>query len=77
MGRIYYQGEGVPIDYDKAFYWYKKAADQGEAIAQKNLGLLYYYGEGVTQNEAQAKYWFRKACNNGNQEGCENLKALS
>ena len=67
----------MPIDYDKSFYWYKKAADQGEAIAQKNLGLLYYYGEGITRNEAQAKYWFEKACTNGNQEGCDSWQALN
>ncbi len=39
----------------------KKAADQGHAKAQFNLGLLYYIGEGVEANKEQAFMWFHKA----------------
>ena len=28
LGTMYYNGDGVSIDYEKAFYWVKKAAAQ-------------------------------------------------
>ena len=34
-------------DYEQAFYWYKKAAEQGDADAQNNLGIMYERGYGV------------------------------
>jgi TPR repeat protein len=35
---MYNFGEGVLKDYKQAVYWYQKAADQGYAEAQSNLG---------------------------------------
>lgn len=34
-------------EFDKAVYWYGKAAEAGDAKAQNNLGLMYQYGQGV------------------------------
>ena len=45
-------------DYEQAFYWYKKAADQGNADTQFNLGLMYYEGQGVLQDYELAFRWF-------------------
>jgi TPR repeat protein len=45
--------------------WYRKAADQGNAIAQHNLGYRYYTGDGVTQNHTEAVKWYRKAADQG------------
>ena len=44
---------------------YRKAAEEGDAAAQCNLGDGYYYGKGVTQDYAQALKWFRKAADQG------------
>jgi TPR repeat protein len=41
--------------------WYRKAADQGHARAQCNLGLMYANGQGVAQDHATATTWLRKA----------------
>ena len=41
LGLLYDNGIGVPQDYAKAVYWYRKAAEQGFALAQYNLGRLY------------------------------------
>ena len=46
-------------------YWYRKAADQGLAQAQNNLGLCYYNGEGVPKDFKQAVYWWKKAADQG------------
>lgn len=40
MGAIHQSGSGTPIDDKKAEYWYRKAALQGHARAQANLGQV-------------------------------------
>jgi Sel1 repeat len=54
----------------------KKAADQGHAKAQFNLGLLYYIGEGVEANKEQAFMWFHKAAVQGDLKAQFNLGVL-
>jgi len=41
--------------------WYLKAAEQGNANAQKSLGLLYRRGKGVKQDDAEAIRWIQKS----------------
>jgi len=36
---LYARDEGVAQDDKQAAFWFRKAADQGEAMAQFNLGL--------------------------------------
>ena len=54
---MYYEGKGVPQDNKQAVYWYKKAAEQGDAKAQSILGAMYDLGEGVPQNHKLAYVW--------------------
>jgi TPR repeat protein len=43
-----YQNElGVPKDLGQAVAWYRKAAEQGLAAAQTNLGVMYQDGWGA------------------------------
>jgi uncharacterized protein len=37
--------QGVPEDDAEAVKWFRKAAEQGYADAQYNLGLMYAYGK--------------------------------
>ena len=46
---MYHQGKGVPQDYTGAEYWYRKAAEQGNAMGQLGLGTMYKIGKGVPQ----------------------------
>ena len=41
LGFMYDKGQGVPQDYAAAVSWYRKAAEQGDADAQFNLGFMY------------------------------------
>ena len=41
--------------------WYRKAAEQGVARAQFNLGECCYDGVGIAQDKAEAVKWFQKA----------------
>jgi TPR repeat protein len=45
--------------------WYRKAAEQGHAKAQYNLGGCYNMGNGVAKDETQAVKWWRKAAEQG------------
>ena len=59
---MYYQGLGVEKDYLKAMEWYQKAAAQGNANAQNNIGVLYENGGfGVEQDYSKAMEWYQKA----------------
>ncbi len=69
--------EGIPHDYVRARQWYEKAAAQGDAEAQYNLGVMYDEGQGVRQNKRTAKEWFGKACDNGHQTGCDEYRKLN
>ena len=37
---MYETGDGVPQDYRTAVKWYGRAAEQGDAYAQRNLEVL-------------------------------------
>ncbi len=55
----------MPQDYAQAALWYRKAAEQGDDIAQYSLGTLYYNGQGLPQDYTQALTWYRKAAEQG------------
>ncbi|MGN6942291.1 tetratricopeptide repeat protein, partial [Neisseria sp. P0016.S008] len=69
LGAIYLFRE----DYASATYWLRKAAEQGQQTAQKNLGLLYYNGVGVNQDYEEALKWFRKSAEQGYAQAQYNL----
>jgi TPR repeat protein len=47
LGFMSHYGKGVSQDYKEAVYRYTKAADQGVAIAQHNLGVMFKRGNEV------------------------------
>ena len=62
---MYANGRGVSQDYAVAIGWYRKAADQGDAEAQFNLGLMYASGRGVPKDPVSAHMWFSLAAAGG------------
>jgi TPR repeat protein len=73
---MYAKGEGVAQNDAKAAEWFRKAADQGHAAAQSNLGLLCARGQGVAQNDAEAAKWFHRAADQGLAEAQTILGAI-
>ena len=63
---MYQDGLGVQQDYAEAVKWYRKAAVQGEAYAQYNLGFMYHHGYGLQKDNVQAYAWNGVAAANGN-----------
>ena len=61
LGFIYYKNQ----NYKTAAFWYLKAALQGDAFAQLNLGFMHFNGLGVPKNYEQAFYWFQQAALQG------------
>jgi TPR repeat protein len=51
----------------------RKDADQGDPIAQFNIGAMYSDGKGVTQDYTEAAKWFRKAADQGDTAAQLNL----
>ena len=43
---MYLKGKGVAQDKSMAMNWYRKAAEQGHANVQYNIGVLYEQGKG-------------------------------
>jgi TPR repeat protein len=52
-------------DYATAMALWRPLAEQGNALAQFNLGVMYDKGDGVPQDYAAAVTWFRKAAAQG------------
>ena len=64
------------MDKPQAVYWFRKAANQGHAAAQYNLGNAYYFSEGVSADETQAVYWWRKAAEQGHRMAINSLSNI-
>ena len=73
---MYRIGIGIKEDKVEAVKWSRKAAEQGDADAQYNLGNCYGRGEGVEQDKAEAVKWYHKAAEQGNKNAKEALKRL-
>ncbi|MCZ0758150.1 tetratricopeptide repeat protein [Vibrio diabolicus] len=59
-----------------AFASIKKAAEQGFATAQFNLGVMYGEGQGVLQDNKKALMWFHLARKNGSSDAYSMIKLL-
>ena len=59
-----------------AVLWYRKAASQGLAVAQTNLGIMFNDGIGVPRNPGEAAKWFELAARQGDPSALNNLGVL-
>ena len=76
LGKKYYNGDGVTIDYGKAVACFQKAANQGHAQAQRNLASCYEEGKGVPPNIKKAIEWCQKAADQGDEVTLKQLDVL-
>ena len=72
IGYFFDSGLGLTANFDKALFWYKKAARAGDVLAWSNIGIL-YLNHG---NERQAKYWLAKAVGNGDGDAALELARM-
>lgn len=61
LGSKYQMGIGTDPDSKQAAFWYQKASNQGNIMAQHNLGIMYKNGGiGLPRDLRQAKAWYEK-----------------
>ncbi len=65
LGEMYYHGQGVEQDYEKAMKWIRQAAKQGNPRAQYYLGENHLKGLVYGKNFRRAVKWYRKAVDQG------------
>jgi hypothetical protein len=71
LGNCYFNGEGVTKDYEKAVYWWTKAAEQKYAEAQYNIAKALDditsmgIDLGLEADGDTALYWYGEALKNG------------
>ncbi|MDI1363187.1 SEL1-like repeat protein [Methylotenera sp.] len=57
----YLQGNGVIKNFDKALYWFEKAAKQSQPEAQFYYGKFILNGQSTEKSPEKAMLWFKKA----------------
>jgi TPR repeat protein len=65
MGVSFRHGWGCRKNKETAVYFFKIAADLGDADAQNDLGHCYYHGQGVKKDVGLAAKYYRKADKQG------------
>ena len=72
QGRKYFADK----NFDEALKWIQKAAEQGNATAQRLLGVCYFEGKGIEKNLTQAQYWLELAAAQNDTDAISRLKKL-
>ncbi len=62
---MYLSGYGVEKDPKQAVGWFQRAAEQGNAKAQSNVGQMYADGTGVEKDLVKADQWLTLAAQQG------------
>lgn len=66
LGSIYQVGAyGATRDISRAYYWYRKAAEQGFMDSMITIGNMLWTGENGLKDYKQAVTWFTKAAEKG------------
>ena len=55
----------IPAAYAISLAQLEQSAQQGNAVAEFDLGNACHFGQGVPKNYAQADYWYKKAADQG------------
>ena len=72
----YREGYGTAVDHVEAVKWVRKAAEQGFARAQYDLGLMYQFGRGVERSYEKAVEWVLKAAEQGDADAQYHLGGM-
>ena len=74
LGNCYYHGEnGFTQDKAEAYFWWRKAAEQGIVKSQVLLGHLYKDGIIVQQDYEEDMWWWQRAAESGNLEALHQI----
>lgn len=69
LAMLYLNGDNeTQADPEKALYWFKKMAEEGEPSGMYNLALMYAKGHGTKRDLAKAAEWMKKAADMGDED---------
>ena len=77
VGSMYYNGQGVDVDYAQALPWIEKAAAQDEPKAVAQLGSMCFDGKGVTPSLRRARDYYERAIGLGCAQAVGNMQGLT
>lgn len=69
MGTKYFKQN----DFEKAKYWFEKAAENGDVDSQYQLGNIHLQGMGTQKDMSKALYWYEKAALNNHSQSQHNM----
>ena len=61
LGHSLFSGRGTKKDVEKAFAFYKQAANANVSEAENSVGIMLEEGVGTIQDIDQAVYWYTRA----------------
>ncbi len=77
LATAYHNGKAGEININKALYWYRVSAYNGDADAMLMLGWIYYkQPRNLEVNLRKARYWFKRSASKGVEEAVEMLDIL-
>ncbi len=77
LAKMYYNGEGVTENKERAFYWYEKGVSV--ETAEQKFALADKYDRGLgdfPQDSGRALHWFRKAAEQGHAKAQQRLAKM-
>ena len=76
LGLAYSSGIGANKNLKEAFYWFEKAAKQGDPVAAHYLARAYAKGSGTHRDPKQVIHWYREAALGSNSSARNKLVSL-
>ncbi len=76
MGTLYFNGQGVAQNDEKAFALFRSATEKGNLDAKAFLGYMYDAGRGVKQDKKKAFDLYKEASDAGNDAATVNMGIL-
>lgn len=67
-------GQGIEQNDSLAFFYYQKAANDGNAWGQRNVSTCYFEGIGTNINVPKGIEWIKMAAKNGDAEAIKYCK---
>jgi len=77
LADLYYYGEEIAQDYDKAQQYFEKLCTNEDGYGCYSIGYMHESGDGnLSRDKKKALSYYEKACRIGHEDGCEAIKDL-
>ena len=77
LGYMYTMEEGVDVDLEQAYFWFRRAAENKSSAEQMTVASMLYHGEGVVADPIEAYAWFSVAGASGQEKRLIGLRVYT